>query len=167
MSTRAKLQGGFTLTELMIAVAVLAILLALAAPSFTNTSLPSKLRAVSNALVGATQLARSEAIKRDAAVTLCVSTNGATCGAGNWAQGWIVRAGATVLHSEPAAPTGYRVTPAGGSVALTFQASGVGATAETFTVCRATPSVGSQERSVAVTAVGRASVSTTTNGVCP
>lgn len=158
---------GFTLTEMLVAMAILGILLALAAPSFSDSSLPSKLRATANSLLGAAQLARSEAIKRDAVVTLCVSADGLTCGAGNWSQGWIVLSGATVLLSIPAAPTGYRVTPAAGSVALSFQPSGVGATAETFTVCRQTPKVGSQERSVAVTAIGKASISTTTTGVCP
>jgi type IV fimbrial biogenesis protein FimT len=162
-------QAGFTLVELMVAIAVLAVLLALAAPSFTNASLPSKLRSVANSLVGAALLARSEAIKRDAVVTLCVSADGATCGAGNWSQGWIVTAGAGTipLQSVQAAPTGFRVTPAGGAAALTFQPSGVGATTETFTICRSTPTAGAQERSVSISAVGRPSVQTTTNGVCP
>src|SRR6201984_2999318 len=161
-------QRAFTLVELMVAITVLALLLVLAAPSFTNASLPSKLRSVANSLVGAAQLARSEAIKRDAVVTLCVSADGATCGAGNWSQGWIVTTGAGApLQSVQAAPTGFRVTPAGGAAALTFQPSGVGATPATFTVCRSTPTVGSQERSVSISAIGRPSVQTTTNGVCP
>jgi type IV fimbrial biogenesis protein FimT len=66
-----------------------------------------------------------------------------------------------------AAPTGFRVTPAGGAVALTFQPSGVGATTETFTICRSTPTAGTQERSVSISAIGRPSVRTTANGVCP
>src|SRR5215469_18759768 len=166
-NTRQK--RGFTLVEMLVAIAILAVLLALAAPSFTNSSLPSKLRSTANSLVGAAQLARSEAIKRDAVVTLCVSADGATCGAGNWSQGWIVTTGGGTipLQSVQSAPTGFRVTPAGGAVALTFQPSGVGATTETFTICRSTPTVGSQERSVSISAIGRASVSTTTNGVCP
>jgi len=165
----ARQKRGFTLVEMLAAIAILAVLLALAAPSFTNASLPSKLRSVANSLVGAAQLARSEAIKRDAVVTLCVSADGATCGAGNWSQGWIVTTGGGTipLQSVQSAPTGFRVTPAGGAVALTFQPSGVGATTETFTICRSTPTVGSQERSVSISAIGRPSVSTTTNGVCP
>jgi type IV fimbrial biogenesis protein FimT len=164
---RLRLHHGFTLVELLIGIAILAILLALAAPSFTNVSLPSKLRAVSNSLIGATNLARSEAIKRDAPVRLCVSADGATCGAGNWNQGWIVVSGATVLHSEPAAPTGFRVTPAAGSTALIFQPTGLAATADVFTVCRANPTVGSQERTVTISAIGRASVQMTNAGACP
>lgn len=161
-------QRGFTLTELMICIAVLAVLMALAVPTFKNASLPSKLRSEANSLTGDARLARSEAIKRNTTVTLCVSADGKTCGTGNWSQGWIVVAPglASPLQSEPPAPTGYHITPAGGSNALIFQASGTGATTETFTVCRATPT-GSQERSVTISAVGRPSVRTTTNGVCP
>jgi type IV fimbrial biogenesis protein FimT len=167
MTSRNERSRGFTLAEILVSLAILAILLALAAPSFTDSSLSSKLRSTANSLVGAAQLARSEAIKRDAVVTLCVSSNGTACGVGDWSQGWIVLSGATVLQSIPAAPTGFLVTPAGGSVALSFQPSGVGATAETFKVCRQTPSAGAQERSVTISAVGKASVSTTTTGACP
>jgi type IV fimbrial biogenesis protein FimT len=98
---------------------------------------------------------------------LCVSSDGRTCGTGNWQQGWIVTVGGIVLHSEPAAPVGYRVTPAAGSVALTFDATGLGASPDTFTICRQTPTAGPQERVVTITAAGRASVQTTTTGVCP
>jgi type IV fimbrial biogenesis protein FimT len=158
---------GFTLVELMVALSVLGLLLLMAVPSFRDAGLPSQLRAVANDLVGATQFARSEAIKRNAVVTLCVSADGKVCGPGNWQQGWIVLSGTTVLHQELPAPTGYRVTPAGGATALSFQPIGVGGTVETFTICRSTPTVGAQERVVTVSAVGRASVQTTTSGVCP
>jgi type IV fimbrial biogenesis protein FimT len=158
---------GFTLIELLVALSVLGVLLLMAVPSFRDAGLPSQLRAVANDLAGATQLARSEAIKRNAVVTLCVSAGGTECESGNWQQGWIVLSGTTVLHHELPAPTGYRVTPTGGASSLSFQPVGVGATAETFTICRSTPRVGSQERVVTVSATGRASVKTTMSGVCP
>jgi type IV fimbrial biogenesis protein FimT len=155
---------------LMVSLSVLGLLLLMAVPSFRDAGLPSQLRAVANDLVGATQLARSEAIKRNAVVTLCVSADGQVCGPGNWQQGWIVLSSTpvpTVLHRELPAPTGYRVTPTGGATALSFQPIGVGGTVETFTVCRSTPTVGAQERVVTISAVGRASVQATTSGVCP
>jgi len=167
MLHRNRSQQGFTIVELMVALAILSILLYIAVPSFRDTGLPSQLRAVANGMVAATQIARSEAIKRNATVRLCVSSDGATCATGNWQQGWIVISGTTVLHSEPAAPSGYRVTPTGGAVALSFDATGLGATPDSFIVCRQTPRVGAQERVVTITAAGRASVRTTTNGVCP
>jgi type IV fimbrial biogenesis protein FimT len=158
---------GFTLIELMVTLSVLGVLLFMAVPSFRDAGLPSQLRAVANDLVGATQFARSEAIKRNAVVTLCVSAGGTACESGNWQQGWIVLSGTTVLHRELPTPTGYRVTPTGGASALRFQPVGVGTTVETFTICRSTPRVGSQERVVTVSAIGRASVQITTSGVCP
>jgi type IV fimbrial biogenesis protein FimT len=167
MPGQNKAQRGFTIVELLVGLTILTVLMCIAVPSFRDAGLPSQLRAIANGMVAATQMARTEAIKRNTTVQLCVSSDGKTCGAGNWQQGWIVISGTTVLHSEPAAPSGYRVTPAGGSVALSFDATGLGASADSFTVCRQTPRVGAQERVVTVTAAGRASVKTTTTGVCP
>jgi type IV fimbrial biogenesis protein FimT len=158
---------GFTLIEMLVAIAIMAMLMMMAVPSLRDAGLPSQLRSVANSLVAATQLARSEAIKRNTTVTLCVSANGSSCGTGGWQQGWIVLTGTTVLQRELPAPVGYHVTATGGSTSLTFQASGVGSTAETFTVCRSIPKVGAQERVVTISAIGRASVQTTTNGACP
>jgi len=166
MLCRNPAQHGFTIVELMVTLTILSMLVYVAVPSFRDAGLPSQLRAIANGMVAASQVARSEAIKRNTTVQLCVSADGLTCGTGNWQQGWIVISGTTVLHSEPAAPSGYRVTPAGGSAALSFDATGLGATPDSFTVCRQTPR-GAQERIVTVTAAGRASVKTTTTGLCP
>lgn len=87
---------GFTIIELLIAIAIASILLAIAVPSFNQMIVSGRLTTQTNELVGALSLARSEAIKRNADVTLCRTTgaNGTTCvtAAGNW-QDWIVRAG--------------------------------------------------------------------------
>jgi type IV fimbrial biogenesis protein FimT len=168
---RRRLEDGVTLIELVVTLALLAVLVALAVPSFSDAGLPSQLRAVADKLVGAVQFARSEAIKRDTTVVLCASADGQTCDAGatNWNEGWIVTSGGlpAPLLTEPAAPNGYHVTPAAGSAAISFQSSGLGATPESFTLCRSTPRPGTQERVVTISAVGRPSVQTTTNGVCP
>lgn len=150
----------------MVAIAVMAILLAIAVPSFKDAALNSQLRASANALAAAAHLARGEAIKRNAVVTLCMSSGGSTCAAsGGWEQGWIVVAGATTLRAEGAAPSGLKVT-AGGLTSLSFQPTAAGATAATFTVCRATPRVGREERVVTIDATGRPWVKRTTDGVC-
>lgn len=159
---------GFTLIELLVTIALVAILLALAAPSFSDAALSSKLAANANRLAASANLARSEAIKRNAPITLCISVNGSTCATtGRWEQGWIVLNGSTVLHQEQAASAGLKITESlGGVISLSFQATGVGSTQANFTVCRATPSVGSQERVVSIRATGRTSVKKTTTGVC-
>jgi type IV fimbrial biogenesis protein FimT len=86
-------RAGFTIIELMITVAVASVLLGLAVPSFNQMIVGSRLTAQSNEMVAAINLARSEAIKRNANVTLCRSGIGSTTcagAAGIW-QNWIIR----------------------------------------------------------------------------
>ena len=64
--------------ELMITVALASILMAIAVPSFNQMIVSGRLTAQSNEMVAAMSLARSEAIKRNANVTLCRADTGAT-----------------------------------------------------------------------------------------
>jgi len=169
MREQAKTSGGFTLIEMMIAITLMAILMAIAVPSFKDASLSSELRSIANDLVAHAALARSEAIKRNALVTLCVSADGATCGAGGWEQGWIVKTEVAgdplIITVEPPAAIGFRIT--GSTDTINFRSIGAGTTPATLHVCRATPSVGRQERLVTIDAVGRAWVKVTTLATCP
>ncbi|MHB1054096.1 MAG: GspH/FimT family pseudopilin [Thiobacillus sp.] len=164
---RGPLQRGFTLIELMVTISILAILLMIAVPSFIEVTLGSKLGAYANNLAASAHLARSEAIKRNAVVTLCVSSNGTSCASGGWEQGWIVRAAdGTVVQRQQALPAGFKATETGGATSIGFQPSGVGAAAATLTVCRATPTAGGQERVVTISPTGRPNVTKTTTGSC-
>ncbi|MEJ6654634.1 MAG: GspH/FimT family pseudopilin [Pseudomonas sp.] len=161
---RASRHGGFTLVELMVTLVVAAILMSIAIPSFQAVSLSSKLRSTANNLSAAALLARSEAIKRNQPTRLCASSNGSTC-TGDWKQGWVVLShDNTVIHREGAAPKGFEVI--GTPSSLAFQPDGVGATSARFTVCRVSPSVGSQERIVDISATGRPTVTRTASGTC-
>jgi len=167
-SARGAAHGGrgFTLIELLVTIFIAAILLAIAVPNFNDAVLGARLSAQANNLLASVQLARSEAIKRNTATTLCQSSDGATCtNSGGWEQGWVVLTGTTVLQHQQALPTGLKVTQTGGTSSLSFQPIGVGATAATFTVCRSSP-VGKQERVVTVSATGVAYVTRTTAGAC-
>ncbi len=84
--------AGFTLLELMIGIAVLAILVTVAAPAMQNTIRNNRLTAQANDLVTAFQFARSEAIRKNGSIDICASTDGTTCaGSGtSWSDGWIV-----------------------------------------------------------------------------
>lgn len=82
---------GLTLIELMITISILAILMALAVPSFQSMIASSNLSSATNDLTNTLAQARSNAIRRGARVTVCKSANGTQCATtGNWEQGWIV-----------------------------------------------------------------------------
>lgn len=83
---RQRAAGGFTLVELMVTVAVLAILVALAAPSFANIIERNRLTGAANEAVAALQVARMEAIRRGSNTVLCPSTDGASCAGNDWSR---------------------------------------------------------------------------------
>lgn len=68
-------ERGFTLIELMVVVALVAIVLSLAAPSFTGTLARKRLEGVATELSTDIQYARSEAAQRNAAVGIVFGTN--------------------------------------------------------------------------------------------
>lgn len=80
-------RAGFTLIEIMVTVAVLAIVLAIAVPAFGTLIRSNRLTSNANELVAALQLARSEAVRQNSSVAVCRSDNGSTCAAGGaWGQ---------------------------------------------------------------------------------
>jgi len=82
---------GFTLVELMVSLAILAVLLAIAAPSYRDFVVDSRMKAEADEFLTMLVYARSEAVKRNGMVSTCSSGDGTGCaGSGNWAQGWIV-----------------------------------------------------------------------------
>lgn len=93
-STRhaARRHLGFTLLELLMVITIMAALLALAAPSFVSVIRNNRLTAQVNQLVYSLTLARSEAVKRGAPVSMCKSSNGTACQTTgvNWENGWMV-----------------------------------------------------------------------------
>ena len=82
---------GFTLIELIMAVAISAILLGVGIPSFQSFAQDSRVTSQTNEFVAAINTARSEAIKRSAPIGMCSSSDALTCAASNsWTSGWII-----------------------------------------------------------------------------
>jgi type IV fimbrial biogenesis protein FimT len=84
-------QKGFTLIEFIMALAVAAVLLTLAVPTFGTVTMNKRITAQTNDFISTLALARAEALKRVSRVTVCRSANGTACAvSGGWEQGWIV-----------------------------------------------------------------------------
>lgn len=98
---------GFTLIELMIAIALLGILLALAMPSFSDIIRRMRIESAASSLSVAFATARSEAVKRGRNISVCKSSNGTACASsGDWSTGWVIYATAGVPIKVFDAPDG-------------------------------------------------------------
>ncbi len=110
---------GFTLLEALVVLALLAVLLSLAAPSLQGLRQKHHMQSQAEQLQASLLLARTEALRRQRRVTLCVRASSAhavdECAtAGTWAQGWMVfvdgndsgrrEASETVLQLQEALP---------------------------------------------------------------
>jgi len=85
--------SGFTLIELMVTIAVLAVLLALGLPSFQQSLRSNRVATATNEMIASLSLARSEAIRSTRGGGVCASGDGEGCN-GDWSDGWLVWADA-------------------------------------------------------------------------
>lgn len=82
--------SGFSLIELMVVVAIAAILIAVAAPSFQSLILKNRVQSVASDFQSALATARSEAIKRGGDTRVTVVANSKVAGTPDWASGFTV-----------------------------------------------------------------------------
>ena len=170
-SSRAR-TAGLTLVELMITILVLALLLVQSTPSLQSLVHGNRMRTEAHRLLGAINLARSEAVLRNTAVSLCplvLSASGsAQCG-GNYAGGWFVFANRDrdrvvdkgvdeVLQVFPALPAGYRLSNRDGTRQLTdtisYLPDGSSRVNRTLLICPP-PGIDLEPLGIVVNSVGR------------
>ena len=173
LSTIRSRPGGFSLVELLTALTVGSVLMSLTVPAMTGMLKNQHAASTVNALFASLNLARSEAIKRNARAVLCKSADGVSCTTGGgWEQGWILfhdgnnnavfDPGEQVVLQQGAVSSGIRLTgnmpvanyvsysPSGTAKLISgaFQAG-------TFTLCPASSS-GVDVRQIVLSGTGRA-----------
>lgn len=94
-NTRHDRAHGLTLVELLVTLAIVAVGAAIAAPSFTGMLADTRLSAQANDLLASLKYTRSEAVKRNARVTMCKKASDDTCvttatATASWQGGWLV-----------------------------------------------------------------------------
>jgi type IV fimbrial biogenesis protein FimT len=113
------LTKGFTLVELMVAVAVLIIAATIAVPAFSSLVQGNRLTAGANQLLSAFHSARSEAIKRSQTVRFCATTDGATCAVNADWRSWLIMVGNDIVAQGRAAKGLNIAGPANTSIVFT------------------------------------------------
>ncbi|MCF6252210.1 MAG: GspH/FimT family pseudopilin [Methylococcaceae bacterium] len=170
---------GFSLIELMITIAIAAIVMGIGIPGFVQVIKNNRLATNANELISSINLSRSEAIKRN--VRVFVERKGGT--SSNWDNGWNVfidlnsdntyNSGTdTLLKTYPALSNSYTLrTGANYANWISFLPSGLinsssGTNNDSFRLC-ATAGDTVNSRKITINTVGRARISTGDVASCP
>lgn len=148
-------EAGFTLAELMTAVAILGIIVGFAVPSMYTFILNQRVRSASFDLTSDLLLTRGEATKRNADVL--ISATG-----GSWHNGWTISAAGVTLKQRDAI-AGLLISTTGGT-SITYKHTGrlpAGTLVQTFTLNATDSSAHITERCLTVSPSGKVSTECT------
>ncbi|KGJ88150.1 GspH/FimT family pseudopilin [Thalassotalea sp. ND16A] len=158
---------GFSLIEVLITIAIAGILSSVALPAMFDMIKSSQMSTQANDIHRAFVIARSEAIKRGVAVTVCtINTAQDNCSnKSGWENGWIIREVDTVAGVDPiisihyALPDNYTIhgTTDDFESNVVFTASGNTKSSGELVVCY-NNSVDSHSRTIAIGRFGKVSV---------
>jgi type IV fimbrial biogenesis protein FimT len=167
------------MVEIIVVIAIVAILAMIAVPSFVSST--QRIRVASNAssLFSAMTFARSEAIKRGIPVTICASSDQATCLSSNvWETGWIVFADpnadktvSAILKAQPKLKGTDTFRASNAAASVTFSRDGfamgfpTGVPTLTFTA-HSTPDDVNATKCVALSKTGRMATQAAGTGSC-
>ena len=150
---------GFTLIELLIIITLAGVLAAAALPSFRSFILSQRVKSASFDLVAALTQTRSEAIKRNANVSM-------TAAGGSWKNGWTIASGAITIGVKSAF-TSLAITEKNSKTQVTFRGDGrlsTGSAAVYLTVDDDQSNTTVQPRCISLSLSGQAS---SVIGNCP
>jgi type IV fimbrial biogenesis protein FimT len=178
-SARAQLAAGVTLPELLVALTIAGTLVVMGVPSFRYVTTQNRMTGEANGLLGDLQFARGEAVKEGRPVTVCSSSDGATCSAStSWDGGWIVFAdsngnqavdpGEPILRAQAAFTGGDTFQADNATRAVTFNRQGfaLGLPGTVTVTLHDSKATTAWSRCVAVSIVGRLEVEKSGTGAC-
>ncbi|WP_160288998.1 GspH/FimT family pseudopilin [Pseudomonas knackmussii] len=163
--SRSKEMAGFTLIELMVTIAVLAILISIAAPSMSDFVTRQRIGSQATELLSTLAAARAEATKRNANIVVLPASSGAN----GWVSGWCFGP-ASITNCQDTSTIQHYDAMSGVEISsdyqlsankLTFRRDGSllsGLSARPFKVNAPSSSSVTDARCIDINAVGRATV---------
>lgn len=158
-----RFNAAFTLIELLMTVAIAAILVTVAVPSFNTLILNARLSAKKNEFINALNLARTTALALNSNIEVCpFSVAGSTtCGA-KWKDGWIIKTTPSNTSPAPALIKEYQSSPkdavlsavafnGGAATLVSFDPRGLSTTVSYFTLCDSRGSASATSMQVLIT----------------